>query len=71
MDLTTNHSREVSLFHERCKKAGAIYLEAPVLGSVVPASQGALTILISGDETYQQPDPGQFYGNHCGGTVDR
>ncbi len=26
------------------------YLECPVLGSVVPASQGKLTVLVSGDE---------------------
>ncbi len=48
VDLSTNHFREVSVFHALCKNAGATYLEAPVLGSVVPASQGALTILISG-----------------------
>ncbi|PLX48233.1 MAG: NAD(P)-dependent oxidoreductase [Desulfobulbaceae bacterium] len=49
VDLTTNHFREVTDFHERCRKAGANYLEAPVLGSVVPAGQGALTVLVSGD----------------------
>lgn len=51
VDLSTNHFKEVSTFHDICKKAGASYLEAPVLGSVVPASQGALTILVSGDKT--------------------
>ncbi|MBU0986564.1 MAG: NAD(P)-dependent oxidoreductase [Proteobacteria bacterium] len=51
VDLSTNHFREVTVFHELCEKAKAIYLEAPVLGSVVPASQGALTVLISGDKT--------------------
>jgi len=50
VDLSTNHFREVPLFHTLCKNAGAIYLEAPVLGSIVPAAQGALTVLISGDE---------------------
>jgi len=40
----------VPLFHGLCKNAGAIYLEAPVLGSIVPAAQGTLTVLISGDE---------------------
>lgn len=49
VDLSTNHFAEVAVFHDRCKKAGAVYLEAPVLGSVVPASQGALTVLVSGD----------------------
>jgi len=48
VDLTTNHFRDVLDFHELCKQAGFVYLEAPVLGSVVPASQGALTILVSG-----------------------
>ena len=48
IDHTTNHFREVVTFHDLCAKAGAIYLEAPVLGSVVPATQGALTVLVSG-----------------------
>jgi 3-hydroxyisobutyrate dehydrogenase len=50
IDLSTNHFKTVASFHELCKKAGCTYLEAPVLGSVVPASQGALTVLVSGDE---------------------
>jgi 3-hydroxyisobutyrate dehydrogenase len=48
VDHTTNHFHDVTVFHELCATAGAIYLEAPVLGSVVPASHGALTILVSG-----------------------
>jgi 3-hydroxyisobutyrate dehydrogenase len=51
VDLSTNHFKEVTAFHERCSRAKCIYLETPVLGSVVPASQGALTILISGSNT--------------------
>ena len=51
VDLTTNHFKEVTGFHERCTQAECMYLESPVLGSVVPASQGALTILISGSNT--------------------
>lgn len=51
VDLSTNHFKDVPLFHALCKDAGAIYLETPVLGSIVPAAQGALTVLISGDET--------------------
>jgi 3-hydroxyisobutyrate dehydrogenase len=50
VDLTTNHFRQVLEFHELCRRAGAPYLEAPVLGSVVPASQGALTVLVSGEQ---------------------
>jgi 3-hydroxyisobutyrate dehydrogenase len=51
VDVTTNHFKEVSVFYNLCKEAGCMYLEAPVLGSVVPASQGTLTILISGEKT--------------------
>ncbi|HET6514873.1 MAG TPA: NAD(P)-dependent oxidoreductase [Thermodesulfovibrionales bacterium] len=50
VDLSTNHFRDVKTFHELCSSRGGIYLETPVLGSVVPASQGALTILISGSK---------------------
>lgn len=50
IDHTTNHYRDVLVHHDLCVQAGAIYLEAPVLGSVVPASQGALTVLVSGRE---------------------
>lgn len=58
VDLSTNHFREVSAFHRLCEQAGAVYLEAPVLGSVVPASQGALTVLISGNEAgYEKVRP--------------
>ncbi|GAB4434728.1 MAG: NAD(P)-dependent oxidoreductase [bacterium] len=49
VDTTTNHPFKVLKFHQEAVSRGAIYLEAPVLGSVVPASQGALTILVSGD----------------------
>ena len=58
VDLSTNHFREVSLFHDLCKKARGIYTEAPVLGSVIPASQGALSVLISGNKTgYEKVKP--------------
>jgi 3-hydroxyisobutyrate dehydrogenase len=50
VDLTTNHFADVISFHRICGEAGASYLETPVLGSVVPASQGALTVLVSGDQ---------------------
>ena len=49
IDTTTNHFDEVLRFHEVFKEHGAQYLECPVLGSVVPASQGKLTVLVSGD----------------------
>jgi 3-hydroxyisobutyrate dehydrogenase len=49
IDTTTNDPRRAAEFHRTVGKAGGRYLEAPVLGSVVPASQGALTALVSGD----------------------
>jgi 3-hydroxyisobutyrate dehydrogenase len=49
VDLTTNHFNTVKSFHKLCSEAGCAYLEAPVLGSVVPASQGSLTVLVSGE----------------------
>ncbi len=58
VDLSTNHFKNVASFHEVCAKAGCTYLETPVLGSVVPASQGALTVLVSGDEAgYEKVKP--------------
>lgn len=50
IDTTTNHFELATYFHELLKKHGGFYLESPVLGSVVPASQGALTVLVSGDK---------------------
>jgi len=50
VDHTTNHFRDVITFHDDCAGAGAIYLESPVLGSVVPAGRGMLTVLVSGKE---------------------
>lgn len=58
VDLSTNHFKEVVRFHALCAQAGGVYLEAPVLGSVVPASQGALTVLVSGKEAgYEKVKP--------------
>ncbi len=51
IDTTTNHFREVLEFHQMVKTAGGRYLESPVLGSIVPASQGALTVLTSGESS--------------------
>ncbi len=50
IDTTTNHFEEVFNFYNILQEKQTYYLEAPVLGSVIPASQGLLTILISGDE---------------------
>jgi 3-hydroxyisobutyrate dehydrogenase len=58
IDTTTNHFDEVPNFYETCRRAGAIYIESPVLGSVVPASKGVLTIVVSGEEeAYQKVRP--------------
>ncbi len=58
VDTTTNHFGRVEDFYRIVKENGASYLEAPVLGSVVPASEGALAILVSGEESaYEQALP--------------
>lgn len=49
IDTSTNHHEKVLSFHETIKKHGGAYLECPVLGSVIPASQGTLTLLVSGE----------------------
>jgi len=50
IDLTTNHFDSVLKFHEAVAKTGGAYLEAPVFGSVVPATKGEVTVVASGDE---------------------
>ncbi|HMK45914.1 MAG TPA: NAD(P)-dependent oxidoreductase [Methanocella sp.] len=58
LDTTTNHFDRVAGFYQAARDHGACYLESPVLGSVVPASQGALTVLISGDRgAFDQAKP--------------
>ena len=58
VDTTTNHFTQVLPFYGLIGDAGGIYVEAPVLGSVVPASQGALTMLVSGDKAaYETTSP--------------
>lgn len=49
IDTTTNHFAKVPAFYAMLRERGGTYLEAPVLGSVVPAGQGTLTILVGGD----------------------
>jgi 3-hydroxyisobutyrate dehydrogenase len=51
IDNTTNHFEPVLRFHTMFREKGAFYIEAPVLGSVVPASQGNLTVLASGERS--------------------
>jgi 3-hydroxyisobutyrate dehydrogenase len=50
IDTTTNHFEAVARFHALVAEAGGAYLEAPVMGSVVPASKGALSVLVSGEK---------------------
>ena len=50
IDMTTNHFSYAKLAYEELKKRGAYYLDAPVLGSVIPAQRGELTIVVGGDE---------------------
>ncbi len=50
IDMTTNHFNYSRLAYEELKKRGAFYLDAPVLGSVIPAQRGELTIVVGGDE---------------------
>ena len=50
VDLTTNHFEDAEGFADTISALGASYVEAPVIGSVIPAAKGALTVLVSGDE---------------------
>ena len=55
IDMTTNHYAYVERAYEELKKYGAYYLDAPVLGSVIPARKGELTLLVGGDkEKYEE-----------------
>jgi 3-hydroxyisobutyrate dehydrogenase len=58
IDITTNHFDAVLGFYRKLGEHGASYLETPVSGSVLPASQGNLIILVSGDnKTYDRALP--------------
>jgi 3-hydroxyisobutyrate dehydrogenase len=58
IDTTTNHFGAVEAFYEMFQDKGARYLEAPVLGSVGPASQGKLTVLVSGEKSaFEKVEP--------------
>ncbi len=58
VDTTSNHCEDVREFHRVVAEKGGTYVEAPVLGSVVPASQGNLTVLVSGPEKgYEKARP--------------
>ncbi len=50
IDLTTHDYGAVTGLHERVREAGGRYLEAPVVGSVIPAREGKLVLWASGEE---------------------
>jgi 3-hydroxyisobutyrate dehydrogenase len=50
IDLSTNHVELATVLHGLAAKARGSYLEAPVLGSVIPAAAGELAVLVSGEE---------------------
>ncbi len=50
IDMTTIHPDTAKWVAEEVIKRGGNFLEAPVLGSVIPAEKGELTIVVSGDE---------------------
>lgn len=49
VDMTTNHYGYARMAYEELRKLGAYYLDAPILGSVIPAERGELTVLVGGD----------------------
>jgi len=50
IDMTTNDPSYVKEAETRLKEVGAFYIDAPILGSVIPARKGELTLLLAGDE---------------------
>ncbi|MCS7213544.1 MAG: NAD(P)-dependent oxidoreductase [Candidatus Calescibacterium sp.] len=50
VDLTTNHPKRTPEFYNTVANRGGSYLESPVLGSVIPAMEGRLTVLVAGEE---------------------
>ncbi len=58
IDMTTNHYAYAKLAYEELRKRGAYYLDAPILGSVIPAQKGELTVLVGGDkEKFEENKP--------------
>ncbi len=51
IDMTTIHPETAKKVAEMLITKGSDFLEAPVIGSVVPAQKGLLTIVVSGDES--------------------
>ncbi len=58
IDLTTNHYETVLNFHKAIKAQEGCYLESPVFGSVVPALNGMVTVVASGEkEVFESNKP--------------
>ncbi|HBC47278.1 MAG TPA: NAD(P)-dependent oxidoreductase [candidate division Zixibacteria bacterium] len=58
IDITTNHFDSVLSFYRELGEHGASYLESPVSGSVIPASQGNLIVMVSGDnKSFERAKP--------------
>ncbi len=50
IDMSTVSPKTTQEIYEKAKNAGARYLDAPVSGSVQPATNGTLIVLVGGDE---------------------
>ncbi|NPA33206.1 MAG: NAD(P)-dependent oxidoreductase, partial [Aquificae bacterium] len=61
IDMTTNHHAYPPVAEKELKKLGAYYLDAPVLGSVVPAKRGELTMVVGGDREKFEENEELFY----------
>jgi len=58
IDTSTNSVSKVLEFHRLVKENNGFYLECPVLGSVIPAEKGQLTLLVSGEkEVFEKVKP--------------
>lgn len=49
IDMTTNHPTYAQFASEEVKNLGGYYLDAPILGSVIPAERGELTAIVGGN----------------------
>lgn len=58
IDLSTNHYEDVINFHKLVEEKNGKYLESPIFGSVAPALQGLVTIVVSGKkEVFDENKP--------------
>jgi len=58
IDMTTNHFRYAEVACRELERRGAYYLDAPLLGSVIPAQRGELTVVVGGDrEKFEEVRP--------------